>query len=179
MTAGGSNGGGRQTISIGPRGIILPAQGPTADYTVDTGRPAGQAGTAGARPNNWSDNHLAPSATESAALAGELQSMSVQAPAVAASAISPLAIHNCFWEDRLACLKKRSCTLSAQWAPALAVFPLGTLGAQQGFLLSVSPISLLQGRLLASTSDCLHYSTAPFRLRLPVQVTLSRALSIA
>ena len=71
MMAGGGNGAGRQTISIGPRGIVLPTQNPNADFTADGSRAGGPAGAAGARPNNWSDNHLAPTAAESAALAGD------------------------------------------------------------------------------------------------------------
>ena len=34
MLAGGGNAAGRQTISIGPRGIVLPAQNPNADFVA-------------------------------------------------------------------------------------------------------------------------------------------------
>ncbi len=74
MMAGGSNGAGRQTISIGPRGIVLPAQNPNADFVGDGSRAGGPPGAAGTRPNNWSDNHQAPSTAEAAALAGAHQS---------------------------------------------------------------------------------------------------------
>ena len=69
MITGATNGGGRQTISIGPRGIVLPSQNPGADFAAEAGRPG--AAPTSSRPNNWSDNHLAPSAAESAHLAGE------------------------------------------------------------------------------------------------------------
>ena len=72
MLAGGGNAAGRQTISIGPRGIVLPAQNPNADFVADGSRAGGLPGAAGARPNNWSDNHQAPTTAEAAALAGEL-----------------------------------------------------------------------------------------------------------
>ena len=75
MMPGGGTGSGRQTISIGPRGIVLPTQSPSADYAADGSRAGGPAGAASARPNNWSDNHLAPTAAESAALAGEPQAL--------------------------------------------------------------------------------------------------------
>ena len=70
MVTGGVNGGGRQTISIGPRGIVLPSVNPGADFAADGARGGVPAGAGSSRPNNWSDNHLAPTAAESAALAG-------------------------------------------------------------------------------------------------------------
>lgn len=78
MMAGGGNGASRQTIAIGPRGIILPAQHPNAEFAADGSRAGGPLGAAGARPNNWSDNHLAPTAAESTALAGGSPPASLQ-----------------------------------------------------------------------------------------------------
>lgn len=82
ITGAGNGGGGRQTISIGPRGIVLPSQNPGADFAADGGRAGGAAGAGGSRPNNWSDNHLAPTPAEAAVLAGERASMhdSAKAP---------------------------------------------------------------------------------------------------
>ncbi len=77
MLTGAGHPAGRHTISIGPRGIVLPSQNPGADFAADSGRPGGPPGASSSRPNNWSDNHLALTAAESAALAGDWHSYQI------------------------------------------------------------------------------------------------------